>query len=230
MNKRVKINALVLLGINLLIPLLVLVIKSDRIQPFLFGFASLLLLYYGKLRRWFMFLIAFVVLGFLAMESIKFGNAFMDLMAMTFFIFYRFIPMLMIGSMLFFDYHTSEILSSLQAVYLPRKMVIAITIAIRYIPTFREEFRLIKNCMRLRGIEFSWRRPIQSFSYFITPQLFRCALLAEELTAAGLTKGIDSPCRRTSIFEYGWHWYDTMVSMAFILGAVLTAWCEGVIG
>lgn len=227
MSERVKINALVLLGINLLVPLLVFFIKSDWIQPFLFAFASLLLLYYGKVRRWILFLVAFIILGFLAEMSIQVGNSFMDFMAMTFFIFYRFIPMLMVGSMLFFDYHTSEILSSLQSVYLPRKMVIAITIAIRYIPTFREEFHLIKNCMRLRGIEFSWKRPIRSFSYFITPQLFRCSLLAEELTAAGMIKGIDSDCRRTSIFDYGWHWRDTLVSGAFLLGIGVIAWVGG---
>lgn len=227
MKERVKINALVLLGINLLVPLLVFFIKSEWIQPFLFAFASLLLLYYGKVKRWILFLIAFIILGFLAEMSIRFGNSFMDFMAMTFFIFYRFIPMLMVGSMLFFDYHTSEILSSLQSVYLPRKMVIAITIAIRYIPTFREEFHLIKNCMRLRGIDFSWKRPIRSFSYFITPQLFRCSLLAEELTAAGMIKGIDSDRRRTSIFDYGWHWHDTLVSCAFLLGIGVIAWIGG---
>lgn len=227
MKERVKINALVLLGINLLVPLLVFFIKSEWIQPFLFAFASLLLFYYGKVRRWILFLIAFLVLGFLAEASIRFGNSFMDFIGMTFFIFYRFIPMLMIGSMLFFDYHTSEILSSLQAIRLPRKMVIAITIAIRYIPTFREEFHLIKNCMRLRGIEFSWKKPIRSFSYFITPQLFRCSLLAEELTSAGMIKGIDSTCRRTSIFDYGWHLRDTIVSGAFVLGTVLIAWVGG---
>lgn len=220
-NEKPKINALILLGTNLLVPILVLLVKSQWLQFFLFTFASVLLLYYGKIKRWLYFLGLFAALGFLATMSLRFEGSVMDFVSMTCFIFYQFIPLMMIGSMLFFDYHTSEILSSLQSIRLPRKIVIAITIAIRYIPTFREEFHLIKNCMRLRGIEFSWRRPIQSFSYFITPQLFRCSLLAEELTSAGLTKGIDSTCRRSSIFDYGWHWYDSAVAGILVVGSLL---------
>ncbi len=218
MKEQVKLNVLVLLGINLLLPILLSIYRSEWMVPYVFVFASLILLYYKKTRRFFKFLSAFVLFRLLGTISISVSASWLSFFEMTFFIFYQFIPMLMIGSLLFFDYQTSEILSALQSIHLPRKIIIAITIAIRYVPTFREEFRLIKNCMQLRGIGFSWKKPIQSFSYFIVPQLFRCSLLAEELTSAGLTKGIDSGCKRTSIFEHGWHWYDTMAFSGFLLG------------
>ncbi|MDO5095151.1 MAG: energy-coupling factor transporter transmembrane component T [Peptostreptococcaceae bacterium] len=217
-KKNNKLNVLVLLGVNLLLPILLSMYRSEWTIPYVFVFASMIMLYYKKTRRFFKYLIAFVIFRFLATMPIPESAMWLSFFSMTFFIIYQFLPMMMIGSLLFFDYQTSEILSALQSIHLPRKIIIAITIAIRYVPTFREEFRLIKNCMYLRGIGFSWKKPIQSFSYFIVPQLFRCSLLAEELTSAGLTKGIDSKCKRTSIFEHGWHWYDTVVFGGFLLG------------
>lgn len=218
LNYKNKLNVLVLLGINLLLPIFLSVFRSEWTIPYVFSFAGMVMLYYGKTRRFLKFLAAFAVFRLIISIPIPDSAAWLSFFSMTFFIFYQFIPMLMIGTLLFFDYQTSEILSALQSIRLPRKIIIAITIAIRYVPTFREEFRLIKNCMYLRGIGFSWRKPVQSFSYFIVPQLFRCSLLAEELTSAGLTKGIDSKCKRTSIFEHGWHWYDTVVLGGFLLG------------
>ena len=50
------------------------------------------------------------------------------------------------------------------------------------------------------------------------PQLFRCAALAEEVTAAGLVKGIDAPGRRTSYYEERFSFMDIAVMTVFIFG------------
>ena len=74
--------------------------------------------------------------------------------------------------------------------------------------------------MRLRGIGFTWKRPVKSFQYFIVPQLFRCAALAEEVTAAGLVKGIDAPMNRSSYFEEKFTFADVAVLVVFAAGLV----------
>ena len=100
----------------------------------------------------------------------------------------------------------------------PRVLVVAVTITLKYIPTFKREFSYITESMRLRGIGFTWKKPIKSFKYFIIPQLFRCAALAEEVTAAGLVKGIDAPMRRTSYYEEKATFADVAVFALFLIG------------
>ena len=74
--------------------------------------------------------------------------------------------------------------------------------------------------MRLRGIRFEIKNIIKSFGYFVVPQLFRCLILADELTSAGLCKGIDCTARRTSYYNIRFGMKDALVTIAICLGLV----------
>ena len=50
--------------------------------------------------------------------------------------------------------------------------------------------------------------------------LFRCAALSEEVTAAGLVKGIDAPIKRTSYFEQKFRFVDGLILALFIAGLI----------
>jgi len=130
------------------------------------------------------------------------------------------IPCIALASILVSKYNSAQLLSSLESLHIPRIIVVAVTITIKYIPTFKREFSYITESMRLRGIGFTWKRPVQSFRYFIVPQLFRCAALAEEVTAAGLVKGIDAPMRRSSFYEEKITFIDMAIMIVFLLGLV----------
>ncbi|RRD94441.1 energy-coupling factor transporter transmembrane protein EcfT [Clostridiales bacterium COT073_COT-073] len=215
-----KINALVLIFINLIIPFSAMFAHNIFVTFFLFLFSAVLLLRFGKIRRFLKYSIAFLALGMIYYLLLHFRIPHTDVFAMSFFILFHFIPLMMIASLLFYDYGPSEILSTLQLLKLNRKFTIALTIALRYIPTFQAEFKIMKSSMAMRGIAFSWKRPLQSFSYFITPQLFRCSLLAEELTAAGITKGIEYHGVRTSIYNIKWKKSDSFWLISFLLGFI----------
>lgn len=215
-----KVNALVLVFINLMIPFSAMFAHNLLMTFFLFFFSSRLLLLFGQAKRFFKFLIAFPTFGGIYYLLMYLQIPHTDVIAMSFFIFFHFVPLMMIASLLFYDYNPSEILSSLQLLHLNRKFTIALTIALRYIPTFQAEFKLMKSSMAMRGIALSWKHPIRSFSYFITPQLFRCSLLAEELTAAGITKGIEHTAKRTSIYNVKWKRSDSLLLLGFLLGFV----------
>ena len=128
------------------------------------------------------------------------------------------VPCIALASILVSKYNSAQLLSALETIHIPRVLVVAVTITLKYIPTFRREFTYITESMRLRGIGFTWKQPVKSFQYFIVPQLFRCAALAEEVTAAGLVKGIDAPMRRTSFYEEKASLIDVAVLMIFTLG------------
>lgn len=215
-----KVNALVLIAINLMIPLTAMFSYNFYLSYYLFGFSGLLMIYYGRKRRFLKFLAAYLFFGIGYHYSLKIPLTNTNAVSMTFFIFFHFLPLMMIGSLLFYDYNASEMLSSLQLLKLNRKFMIALTITLRYLPTFQSEFKIMKASMAMRGIDFTWKHPIRSFAFFITPQLFRSSLLAEELTAAGITKGIEHPSARTSILETKWTAKDSLILFLFFIGII----------
>ena len=86
------------------------------------------------------------------------------------------------------------------------------------VDTRQGRHRYISESMRLRNIPYSIRSPIKSFEYFLVPQLFRCAILADEITAAGLTKGITNPATRTSYYDVKMRVSDYMMCVVLVIG------------
>ncbi|MBP1998019.1 energy-coupling factor transporter transmembrane protein EcfT [Peptostreptococcus canis] len=122
------------------------------------------------------------------------------------------------ASLLISEYNSSEMLSALQMVRLPKIFIIGLTVTLRYIPTFKKEFKIIKEAMRIRGVKFSVLHPLRSFEYLLVPQLYRCLTLSSELTSAGLTKGMDAPYKRTSFYKRKFLITDYIAIITLILG------------
>ena len=184
----------------------------------LMAFAALVLLLEGKIKRTFIFIALYFAISagnIFFTDVIRIGYIFIFLSIMM-----QFLPCLMMATVLFKDYTTAELLSTLERLPLPRSLVVAVIITLRYVPTFKREFVYIKESMRLRGIAFTWKKPIESFKYFIVPQLFRCAALAEEVTSAGLVKGIDANIKRTSYYGQKFRISDALLTVLLIGGVV----------
>ncbi|MGI5900618.1 MAG: energy-coupling factor transporter transmembrane component T [Christensenellales bacterium] len=98
----------------------------------------------------------------------------------------------------------SETVTALYAVKMPRAFVITLAVAMRFFPTAKEELRQVRNAMHLRGIGFSFRNLITHPSLllegFMTPLMVRASTIADELSAASITRGIDNPSPRTAFF------------------------------
>lgn len=214
--KAIKINPSLVLFFNILIPTLFMFMAAYPLNYVLMVFASLVLLLSGKIKRTLIFIIIY---GLFFGTSIFFMNVFQVGGIVIFLsIMMQFLPCLMMATILFKDYTTAELLSTLEKLPLPRSLVVAVIITLRYVPTFKREFGYIKESMRLRGIAFTWKKPIESFRYFIVPQLFRCTTLAEEVTSAGLVKGIDANIKRTSYYEQKFRTSDAFLAILLIIG------------
>ncbi len=213
---RLRINPVVLILINIIAPSMYIVLNGKYLQYFLLAFASFVLILMRRFKRLMgMFVVYMLMIGIHAVtlqdDKAKFIGLFFIVLAQS-------VPCLALASVLITKYNSAELLAALETMRIPRIMVVAVTITLKYIPTFAREFKLIKESMRLRGISFTWKKPISSFQYFVVPQLFRCAALAEEVTAAGLVKGIDAPVRRSSYFEEKVRWSDAMIMAIFVMG------------
>ena len=214
--KALKVNPVVLILINVIAPSMYIFLNGKYLEYFLLIFSSVLLLLMGRYKRMLGLLVVFfsmigIYLITIDHDATKFWGLFFVVLAQS-------VPCIALASILVSKYNSAQLLSALETMRIPRVLVVAVTITIKYIPTFKREFGLIKESMRLRGISFTWKKPIRSFQYFIVPQLFRCAALAEEVTAAGMVKGIDAPKRRSSYFEEKIRWSDVMILAVFVMG------------
>lgn len=216
--KAIAINPFLILLFNILIPTLFMFMAAYPLNYVLMAFAALVLLLEGKIKRTFIFIALYFAISagnIFFTDVIRIGYIFIFLSIMM-----QFLPCLMMATVLFKDYTTAELLSTLERLPLPRSLVVAIIITLRYVPTFKREFVYIKESMRLRGIAFTWKKPIESFKYFIVPQLFGCAALAEEVTSAGLVKGIDANIKRTSYYGQKFRISDALLTVLLIGGVV----------
>ena len=224
LNRR-KINPLTLIIINAVLPVVTMFFPTDKsiIIGLCLGYTALLIAHRYKTALktliWVGVGVLLILLNTLYIKSSILGM----MINMTVY----FTPCILIAVLIVTDYNSSEILSALQRLHLPKIFIIGLTITIRYIPTFRREFRIIKQAMHIRGVEFSMNHPLRTFEYLLVPQLFRCVSLSAELTAAGLAKGIATKEKRTSYFDNRFHGVDYVmfaiggVGMVLIIGGLI---------
>ena len=216
----IKINPIVILFFNFMLPL-VYIFKVSPIMNILFmSFAFCILLMTKKYSRLIKFSIFYILLNLIVHLMVIGKLRVMESMISVFITMIGFTPCFIMASVLILDYSSSHILSCFQQFRLSKRFIIAVTITLRYIPTFRREFGLIKETLRLRGIPYTIKHPVKSLEYFIVPQLFRCSVLAQEITSAGLVKGIDSPQKRTSYIDVGLKPLDVFLLVTILLISV----------
>ncbi|EFR45332.1 energy-coupling factor transporter transmembrane component T family protein [Streptococcus pseudoporcinus] len=211
-----KINALTIIVINALLPLVNSLYPSHK--GIIFSqLVSLLVIflagYYLKLLKATGFLVLFY--SSYMLSSIYFN---IGILASFFRMSLLFIPCFLLAWLLCTEYNSSELLSALQGLHLSKLFLIGLMVTLRYISLFRKEFRLIKEAMQVRGVDLSFKHPVRTFEYLLVPQLFRCLTLSNDLTSASLTKGLTVPCKRTSYFLSRWSIYDVLIFIIVCLG------------
>ena len=159
-------------------------VHDKWIPLYFFIVSSLFLLYMKKYKR-LCKVIFITILFYIGQQLLMLSNVeVVQFVSMLFMMIVRLMPTYIVALILMYDYQPSEVISALQSIHVPRAFIIALSITLRYIPTFFRELRYINESMRLRGIRFEMKNIIKSFGYFVVPQLFRCLILADELTAA----------------------------------------------
>ena len=213
-----KLNPLIIILINLIMPVVSALATSIYTTWYFAGFSLLILLYFGLFRRAVKF-IAFVSVAY-ALYIYMTEISFLAYIASMFFITFMFVPVFILSGILITEYNSSELISGLERLFLPKVFIIALTVSLRYIVVFKREFVYIKESMRIRGTPLSLRNPVRSFRNLITPQLFRCLILSEELTSAGLVKGISSREKRTSFYKKNFGIIDFLAVLIFLAGLI----------
>ncbi len=106
------------------------------------------------------------------------------------------LPCAMMGAFLVKRIPMRYIVLAMRKWRFPQKLIIPLSVTIRYFPAIREEMGYIRDAMKLRRISGAAR-----IEAYIVPLMFSAANTAEELGAAAVTRGIENPAPKTSVIE-----------------------------
>lgn len=112
-----------------------------------------------------------------------------------------------------------EFLSAMARLHIPKKLTIPITVMLRYLPTIREDWRFIKDAMRLRDVSPTlWgflKAPAMTVNCIYVPLLTAASKAADELSIASVTRGIENPKPRTCLVSIRMQTGDILTLILF---------------
>ena len=136
----------------------------------------------------------------------------------------KMIPIFMAGTALLRS-DSGQLICGLQKLHFPRPLVVALAVILRFFPTMKEEFLCIRDAMRIRGIPLTagncLRHPLKMMEFILVPLISRLAVVSDELSAAAITRGMESQSRRTSYYALQIGMADVLFLILFL--ALLTA-------
>lgn len=128
-------------------------------------------------------------------------------------------PCAMMGGLLIGTTQVSEFMAALNRMHIPKNVVIPITVMIRYIPMIQEDWGYIKDSMKMRDVAPSFlgiiTRPGQTIECVYVPLMMAASKMADEISAAAVTRGIETPQPRTCIKQIHFHIADLLVVLIF---------------
>ncbi|SHN74814.1 energy-coupling factor transporter transmembrane component T [Desulfitobacterium chlororespirans] len=126
-------------------------------------------------------------------------------------------PCAMIGRFIVETTPMRYVILAMRSWYFPQRLIIPLSVTIRYFPAIREEIGHIRNAMKLRRVTGTAR-----IEAYIVPLIFSALNTAEELGAAAVTRGIENPAPKTSVIELRFRLRDYVcisVGLIFALAA-----------
>ncbi|MEZ7764610.1 energy-coupling factor transporter transmembrane component T [Gemella sp. 27098_8_92] len=218
----IKLNPLTLVILNILFPVVIFLGKGVIYETICLLIAVAVLIIYKRYLQILKFVIGYLIFLSLAyLLSISNVILIADLFGTLVYIILRMIPVMMIAYILVKDIKSNELLSAFEQIHLPKKIMLSITVALRFFPTYKLEIKMIRESLKMRNINLSIKQPLKFLEYWLVPVLMRINLIAEEMTATAMTKGVESPMRRTSFYNVKMRAVDwiflTVILIIFIL-------------
>jgi energy-coupling factor transport system permease protein len=137
----------------------------------------------------------------------------------------KFTDIFMIGTFLIETTPVTDIICALETMRLPSQIVIPFAVAVRFMPSIREDFNCLKDSLRVRNISVSvWsflRHPVQTVEYMLVPILIRSYKISDELAASAMIRGLDSGKTKTLLYplKFGIQDFITpVILLVFICG------------
>ncbi len=137
----------------------------------------------------------------------------------------RFTPGYLCGWYIVRSTSVSEFVTAMERMHFPNVITIPMSVMFRYFPTLKEEYASIRDAMKMREIGRSIRNPFIYIEYVLVPIMMSTLQIANDLSAASLTKGLGIGRKRTHICRIGIKALDMLLIGAMILMLVIFFIC-----
>ncbi|MEA4847285.1 MAG: energy-coupling factor transporter transmembrane component T [Clostridiaceae bacterium] len=128
-------------------------------------------------------------------------------------------PCLMIGTFIVKTTPMRYLILAMRKWRFPQKLIIPLSVTLRYFPAIREEVGHIRDAMKLRRISSAAK-----FEAILVPLMFSAASTADELGAAAVTRGIENPVPKTSVIELRFRLRDYICIAAGLIFVAAAFW------
>lgn len=159
----------------------------------------------GQAKSAFHFLIVFLImLGIDQLLTPYINGFFFTLVSFITVALRKFLPCFILGKWILMKTEVSEFVAVMWKLRLPQTAIIPLSVVFRYFPTIKEEWASIRAAMKMRGIHVS-------LEHIMVPLLMSAVNVSEELSAAALCRGLDSPEPHTSLVQVRFRFSDVLV-------------------
>lgn len=159
----------------------------------------------GQAKSAFHFLIVFLImLGIDQLLTPYISGFFFTLVSFITVALRKFLPCFILGKWILTKTEVSEFVAVMWKLRLPQTAIIPLSVVFRYFPTIKEEWASIRAAMKMRGIHVS-------LEHIMVPLLMSAVNVSEELSAAALCRGLDSPEPHTSLVQVRFRFSDVLV-------------------
>ena len=159
----------------------------------------------GQAKSAFHFLIVFLImLGIDQLLTPYINGFFFTLVSFITVALRKFLPCFILGKWILTKTEVSEFVAVMWKLRLPPTAIIPLSVVFRYFPTIKEEWASIRAAMKMRGIHVS-------LEHIMVPLLMSAVNVSEELSAAALCRGLDSPEPHTSLVQVRFRFSDVLV-------------------
>lgn len=140
-------------------------------------------------------------------------------------------PCGMLGGILIATTRVNEFMAAMNRIKMPKSVVIPLTVMLRYFPLIGEDWRAIKDAMKLRGVTPSlWglvTKPALTVECTYVPLLMGASRVADELSAAAVARGIENPAPRSCLQPLGFRVADGVCAAVSLLVFAATLAAKG---
>ncbi|EPY2306216.1 energy-coupling factor transporter transmembrane component T [Clostridium sporogenes] len=156
----------------------------------------------------------------------KYLSGTLALMIITFSQFVKMIlPCALLASIMISTTKVSEFMGALNKMRVSKKVIIPLTVMIRYFPVVFEDWKNIKDSMRMRDVSPTFwgflKNPSDTIECIYVPMLMSASKVSDELSAAAITRAIENPNPRTCMVKMKMRFYDYLSISLMVIVIVL---------
>ncbi|MHB7979162.1 cobalt transporter [Clostridium sporogenes] len=156
----------------------------------------------------------------------KYLSGTLTLMIITFSQFVKMIlPCALLASIMISTTKVSEFMGALNKMRVSKKVIIPLTVMIRYFPVVFEDWKNIKDSMRMRDVSPTFlgflKNPSDTIECIYVPMLMSASKVSDELSAAAITRGIENPNPRTCMVKMKMKFCDYLSVSLMVIVIVL---------